>query len=217
MLPGMGAVPWVSAAVLIAANAVPVFGVLYGGWRVFDILLLYSLENVVIGFYNVLKMRRAPCDEEELRRTSEGITSKAGLIGFFCLHYGIFAAGHLFFVVMLFGVAFTGEGDGLLWQTWWPLPLAFGGMWISHGVSYVRNFVAGREYERTTANRLFASPYARIVVMHVAILGGAFAVVFTGQGIAPLVILVAGKTIVDLASHLAERKRFARSAPGMVR
>jgi len=204
-------------AALVAANAVTVFGVLYGGWREFDILLLYSLENVVIGFYNVLRMRRAPCDEEELRRTCEGVTSKIGLIGFFCLHYGMFAMGHLFFVVMLFGVVFASKGEGLLQQTWWPLPLAFGGMWISHGLSYTRNFVAGREYERTTANRLFVSPYARIVVMHVAILGGAFAVVFTGQGITPLVILVVGKTIVDLASHLAERRRFARAAQRMVR
>ena len=37
-----------SAWVLIAANLIPVGGVLLLGWGVFDVLLLYWTENVVI-------------------------------------------------------------------------------------------------------------------------------------------------------------------------
>jgi hypothetical protein len=103
---------WLSSSALVAANAVPLGGVLYGGWRVFNVLLLYSLENIVIGAYNVLKMRRAPCDEEELRRTWDGVSTKRGLIRFFCVHYGGFVVVHLFFVVMLFGVVFADRGTG---------------------------------------------------------------------------------------------------------
>src|SRR4051812_39197593 len=45
-----------SAYVLIAANALPLFGVLFLGWDAFSIVLLYWTENVVIGAINVLKM-----------------------------------------------------------------------------------------------------------------------------------------------------------------
>ena len=78
--------PSVSVAALVVANLVPLFGVALLGWRLFPILLLYSLENAVIGFYNILRMIKAPCDLKELEDTSEGIHSKAGLIVFFCMH-----------------------------------------------------------------------------------------------------------------------------------
>src|SRR4029078_1121143 len=45
-----------SAYVLIAANALPLFGVLFLGWDTFSIVALYWSENVIIGAINVLKM-----------------------------------------------------------------------------------------------------------------------------------------------------------------
>jgi len=47
-----------SLIVLLAANAVPIFGVLFLGWTVLPLVLIYWLENVVIGGFNVLKMAR---------------------------------------------------------------------------------------------------------------------------------------------------------------
>jgi len=152
--------PWLSAGALVGANLVPLLGVFLAGWRVFPIMLLFSLENIVIGFYNVLRMVVAPCDLAELKRNSEGIPpTKAGLIGFFCVHYGAFVFGHLFFVVMLFGVALRGHGQTqgksalleLLREDGWRIGWAFAAMWVSHGVSYWQNFIRGREYTRVTA------------------------------------------------------------------
>src|SRR5882724_7957891 len=45
-----------SAYALIAANALPLFGVLFLGWDTFSIVALYWTENVIIGAINVLKM-----------------------------------------------------------------------------------------------------------------------------------------------------------------
>lgn len=45
-----------SALALIAANALPLFGVLFLGWDAFSIVFLYWCENVIIGAINVLKM-----------------------------------------------------------------------------------------------------------------------------------------------------------------
>ena len=41
---------------LIVANAIPLFGVLFFGWNVWMILIVYWLENGIVGFFNVLKM-----------------------------------------------------------------------------------------------------------------------------------------------------------------
>ena len=44
---------------LIVANAIPLFGVLFLGWNVWTILIVYWLENGIVGVFNVLKMLRA--------------------------------------------------------------------------------------------------------------------------------------------------------------
>ena len=47
----------------MGANLVPFWGVLFGGWEAFHVVLLYWSENIVVGFYNVLKMVFAKVDE----------------------------------------------------------------------------------------------------------------------------------------------------------
>ena len=42
-----------SLAALVIANAIPLVGVLFLGWTVFPLVLLYWLENVVVGGFNV--------------------------------------------------------------------------------------------------------------------------------------------------------------------
>ena len=215
--------PWVSVIALVGANLVPLGGVVLLGCQIFPILLLYSLENIVIGFYNVLRMLMAPFDPAEVHDHGEGVPTKSGLIVFFCLHYGGFCAGHLFFLVLLFGV-FGGQtvravqqAEGPPWQgigswlagEWRWLATALAGLFVSHGVSFWKNFVERGEYKRVTVNRLFFRPYGRIMVMHVAIIAGAFAVIAAEGGAGPLVLLVVGKIVLDLIAHLRERGKFA--------
>ena len=195
---------------LVTANLIPLLGVIFLGWRVFPIMLLFSLENVVIGFYNVLRMRRATCDWGELRRMSQGVSTKAGFIAFFCVHYGMFSLGQLFFVCVLFSSGGLFGGAEPTGYNPWPMALAFLGICISHGVSYVRNYIRGGEYKRITCKQLFFRPYGRTMVMHLAILFGAWAITATGTGIVALVLLVLLKIGLDLIAHLRERKKFAR-------
>ena len=53
---------------LVAANAIPLAGVLWFGWNVWTILIVYWLENGIVGVYNVLKMLKA----EALARSRRG-------------------------------------------------------------------------------------------------------------------------------------------------
>jgi uncharacterized protein DUF6498 len=53
-----------SAYVLLATNAIPLIGVVLRNWTVFQVLLLYWSENVVVGGFNVLRMLTAQPESE---------------------------------------------------------------------------------------------------------------------------------------------------------
>jgi hypothetical protein len=207
---------------LVAANLVPLVGVLFLGWNVWTILTIYWLENGIVGFYNVLKMAAVP-----------GI-GKLGIIPFFILHYGMFWVVHGIFVQTI--PELTGFGSGPIGQSVICDPLvpagvgcvvldsaaqagvdpssivvAAIGLFISHGVSFVFNFLRRGEQLRTTAMELMFAPYGRVVILHVTILFGAFAVALFGARLLPLVILVGLKIAVDLGFHLHEHR--AAQAP----
>jgi len=85
-----------SLLALVAANVVPLVGVVLLGWDAAVIVLLYWTENLVIGFYNILKMAMVKAPHSTVQN------SKLFVIPFFCLHFGAFCAGHGFF---LYGLA----------------------------------------------------------------------------------------------------------------
>jgi len=212
---------------LLAANAVPLFGVLFLGWDAFYVVLLYWAENVVIGFYNVLKMVFAAASHPAAH------LSKLFLIPFFIVHYGGFTAIHGFFVFMFFN---KGQGPPVsMGHTTWPCFLVFVQMllnvvvyaysiippqmriavfalFVSHGVSFVQNYLLKGEYASARPNDLMASPYGRVVVMHVAILAGGFLTAAVGSPAPLLVVLVVLKTILDVKLHNREHKKAAAKA-----
>jgi len=90
---------------LVAFNLVPLVGVLFWGWSVATILVLYWVENGIVGLLNVPKMLLAAQSDTgtELPRISSPgvIVPKAGQALFFLVHYGIFWVVHGVFVFAL--------------------------------------------------------------------------------------------------------------------
>jgi hypothetical protein len=208
---------------LLAANAIPVFGVLFFDWDAFYIVLLYWMENIVVGFFNVLKMVFAavPYPIAHL--------GKLFLIPFFIVHYGGFTAVHGFFVLALFHK--DGKGlpiDGMNWPCFLvfvqmlfnvikymysvippQVRLAVLALFASHGVSFVQNYLIKREYTTARPDKLMGSPYGRIVVMHIAILAGGFLTMAVGSPAPLLVVLIGLKTILDMNLHNRAHKKAA--------
>lgn len=83
----------VALTALVAANLVPLFGVAFLGWRLYDVMLIYWLENGVIGAFTALRMATA----------TEERASALAFVPFFTVHYGLFWLVHGVFVVTLFG------------------------------------------------------------------------------------------------------------------
>jgi Family of unknown function (DUF6498) len=196
-----------SALAIVIANLAPIYGVFALGWNAAAIVIFYWLENPIIGFFNILRMRRAQGSVEAVRMTLNGrpVTeaSRNALIVFFAIHYGFFTLGHGVFVLVLFGRQFKGSPRDLGIAA---LALAF-----SHGISYRKNFIGQEEYKRVSFASLFWRPYGRIIVMHLTLILGGFLAESRGWPEAALIMLVALKTLVDLASHLAERRKFLRA------
>jgi len=131
-----------STRVLIAVNVIPAVGVLFFDWDAFNVVFLFWLENLVIGFFAVLKMVTANPGKMSMREmgglfasiipntkfsqhldrlpddvdVSLGpVSSRASLfflVPFFCVHYGIFMLGHGFFIVFLLGDGEAGFREG---------------------------------------------------------------------------------------------------------
>ena len=91
---------------LVVANAIPLFGVLFLGWNVWMILIVYWLENGVVGFFNVLKILRAegpmvPSAGWTMNGRPMSTVGRGAIAGFFLIHYGLFWLVHGLFVLML--------------------------------------------------------------------------------------------------------------------
>lgn len=213
--------PSSSLAVLVAVNLLPLAGVLVLGWQVADIVLVYWMENVVIGAFNVLRIAMASPDPAALPPT-DGVKPTSGqllalklfLVPFFTVHYGIFCFGHGVFLVHLFVAGGGGDGDveaavlDLLSQP--GIAVAMLAIAASHGFSFARNYVGKGEYRRSDPSVLMFTPYKRIVATHVFILAAAFLVEAVGSPAAALLLFVAIKTGLDGWMHLREHRQPAR-------
>jgi hypothetical protein len=232
--------PWAVAA-LVAVNLIPLAGVLLLGWRLSDLMLLYWLENGIIGGFTVLKIlsSRAPVGTPASGR-DEGpmaLPHRLGAVGtaiFFTVHYGVFWAVHGVFVRLFFGpepgpFGAGWAGPGLPFGPFGGIPMvgeplgpavgAVGGgfavailsLVLSHGTSYVVNYLGRGEDRSLSPLALMQQPYGRVLVLHATIIGGGFVAMFLGQPLLSLLLLVALKTGVDVQAHLREHGRAAEA------
>lgn len=184
-----------SLYLLLAANLIPVGGVILAGWETGDIMLLFWLESAIIALFNILKMFRI-----------------AGPVAvfysiFFIGHFGAFMAVHLMFIFALFiendGVsASIPEVLAIFKSTW----IAVVALLVSHGFSFKENFIDRQEYLRLTIKDQMHKPYSRIMIMHVTLIIGGFLVLALDSRLLALLLLIALKVIVDLKAHIKEHR-----------
>lgn len=193
-----------SVAALLIANIAPVYGVLFLGWTVFPLMLLFWLENVIIGIFNVFRL--LACSPGNIKLWF----AKIFFIPFFCVHYGMFTAIHGIFVIVLFGhepfknsplsdinqIIYIIKSEDLIYAVLI--------LFLSHTFSFLWNFIGQKEYEKTTPEELMLRPYGRIAVLHITLIfGGFFAMAFRSATPA-LILLIAIKVVFDIKSHLRE-------------
>lgn len=218
-----------SSLALILANLVPLGGVFLLNWQVYDVVMVYWAENVVIGLINVFRMALcegglllSPGAEQQLKVSlTEANAAKLALVSggfkfflipFFVFHYGMFCYGHLMAITAIFGDERVGGQSSVLAvaRDWEPaFWLAVAAILISHLISFVLNFIGAGEYRRTNLRQLMQRPYGRIIALHLAVILGAALIMWLGSPVYMLVVLVAVKIGIDLRMHTVERQKFS--------
>lgn len=196
-----------SVIFLIVANLLPVFGVLLWDWDVFVLLLLFWCENVIIGLFGIAKVA--------ISGTGKFSFQSLFLPVFFTIHYGGFMFGHF---MVLIGM-YSSDADNMknidepveyLWAviervTWVPIIALV----MSHGWSFVTNFLGTDERKILNPSAAMALPYKRMVVTHVALIAGGFFLVSAGEPLVGLLILLGMKVALDVFFHRKEHAGLA--------
>ena len=205
---------------LLLGNLLPVVGVLLWDWDVRSIVTLYWSENLILGAVTLAKLFHL----RQFRAAPNML--------FFLIHYGAFCAGHGLFITEFFAPA-MGSGEAMelgerfpqlgpfglflepvltifgeastLW--WW----AFCALAVSHGVSFLLNYLGQGEYRRESVGSLMSSPYSRIFILHLTVLLGGIAVTQLGAPAYLVVALVVVKIFVDVMMHNREHRRPGRA------
>jgi hypothetical protein len=214
---GLPRAPLLSSLSLVVGNLLPVWAVWAGHMSVGDVFVVYWIENLAYWAITIVKVRTArgvpgpSAARTRLNGRPIDPDRPEPLAFFFALHYGIFTIVH---GVFAFVMAFMAGGE-LHPGSWLLAGLALG---LSHLGSLWLNWFEGGERLRVSASTAMWQPYPRMLVLHVGIiLGFGLAMDAVGsadtpsglQQLAPVLLLLGLKTVVDLALHLWERRRGA--------
>lgn len=201
--------PAYGLALIVLSNALPLLGVLLGGWDVLALLIFYWLETAIVLFWTLLTIVfwRSPTGR---RNPSDTLSRRLFVALFILLNAGIFMLVHLMLMGALFGRDGTGDTFSLpgivsafvVGQALWPALLAMFGY---------RYLVFRDERHDPTPLPAIAGLYARIFVMQTVIMLGGWAMLAVGA-VGGLVILVALRTALDFG-WLPLREVIERHAP----
>jgi len=212
-----------STLILLAANLVPLIGVLSWGWDAFVLLVLYWLETAVIAFWTIVRIATTPRDKlgDIKFQGSDRPGAPLGLALFFTLHAGIFMAVHFVFLWALFAGHWARTIHGP--DEFFDQIIVGTGLWIPLlALFVVRGCLMMFESFEPRLRRIFriapsrsqtgvaVTPteaslfglYARIFIMQFTILAGAWVALLVGAAGA-YALLVLLKTGIDVAFQVA--------------
>ena len=181
-------------------------------WDVRSLVLLYWLENVIIGGLQLVKMLLT---RSSLSGSYLAWLLRLGLCGFFLLHYGGFCGGHGMFLLVIGGdeqrnilsdvnILF---GPFVFVQLLWIvlhevlqlLPttayVSLAGIFLGRVISLIQD---RHQWLHQGISELMKEPYKHIVVVHLAILFGAALAMLWSNPWPVLLLIVVGKLVLDL-------------------
>ena len=196
----MSGARWTFTAVLIG-NLIPVAGVLFLGWDAAQILILYWIENVILGLLTLPRILAAR--RPQSNASGDRLGNSIGAAAFFTVHYGVFCIGHLTFALALAGDFIAAEGgDGRVWDRTFgdpALPWAVMAMAALHLATQVRGWWMTGAWRDASPTLEMFKPYGRIFVLHLTVLIGAFLMLAFKAPAWVVLVLCLGKAMLELA------------------
>lgn len=162
-------------------------GAWFWGWDAKAIFIVYCLETVIIGAFNVIKMLIVTVTRKSDMWYAEGkATRVSGLffILFFIVHYGMFVAIQTGMFVSVSGLSkafHTGFFDFFIH---WPryinqdsLTMMIGFL-VCYGFKLYWDFIRTGEYKTISMMKLMFQPYIRIFIQQFAVILGSIFLTF---------------------------------------
>ena len=209
-----------SDLLLIIVNLIPVYAVWFEGWNASQVFLVYCLETVIIGLFNVIKMACVTLFVKpgDVWQNGDSYAMQSGFffIFFFIIHYGIFVFVQ---TQIFFAVSDIMKSDSILGK-YAEIPQALGNdgkllllIFITYyTLQNLFNFFLSGEYRTISMSRLMLQPYGRIFVQQFVVILGSMFLSF-GAGKIFIAILVAAKIFFEVYVNfdrlvlLAEKKQ----------
>ena len=201
---------------LIGINLIPVWGVWFDNWNAAEVFIVYCLESIIIGFYNIIRMLLTTLvrKKEAWGDSKDNISIMPGyfFILFFVLHYGFFIFVQL---SIFFGIASMEKTlgvDGVFdffihfskYMSRHSLLLLLC-LFAGHGIYMLKDFVFTGYYKKASLNYLLFQPYGRILVQQFTVITGSFFLLF-GAGKLFITVFVFVKmwveTYIDIDKYI---------------
>jgi hypothetical protein len=194
---------------VLAANAVPIYGALRLGWSAPTLLVLFWCENAIGIVFTCLRIalhRRFTRKRGHWNATTSGGASggrpggTTTLLVSYAVPSTIFTGAHAIFVFAIaFAIASKHPGDPF-WR-FSSQQLWIGLQWVTAVMllDFAKDLVSLRRHSYAWIKRYSDQKLGRVIVLHLGIIFGMGALAFFESPLAPLCVLMGLKALLDLA------------------
>lgn len=183
---------WADILWVVFNNLIPLFGALFLNWTAIDVLFMYWIETLIIGIFNALKIFFAGGVANS--RYLNQMPLKIFLVGFFCIHFGMFLYGQGSIAVSIMDDQFS------FFNTFSEFKYLILFLFLSYLFSFLKDYIWLRGYQNNDPGRQMFAPYGRIIVQHIVAMAIGFLSILTGNSanIIFILLLILVKTAVDI-------------------
>jgi hypothetical protein len=199
---------------LIITNLILMVLAIILDWKTYDQVMVFWSENLVIGFYTLIKIPY--CKEVEPEFADHlPVSPKNGaivMIPFFLLVFLMFCALHLAMIHMLFmneteAYQRLHSQDLFPQINWQSVVISIFILGIHHGISLWLNFFGNKEYENYSMNQMLIVPFKRVILVHLIVLiFGLMLHVLQFNSVILICLFFLAKIWIDYKRHLAEHR-----------
>ena len=200
---------WLNLLFVLAINSVPLVGVKYYDWSALTVVALYWVENLLvavftcarIALHRTLTHKRGHWRTGQLGTKVNDKPSGQGLFGEYATIAFVFTLAHGIFVGAFIALASADHGDDPSWA-FSGEQLRRGAAWMAAAMTleFVIDAATMRSRSFSWIKAYVGQRMGRVLVMHLAIIFGMWGMLATESPFAVLYVLIALKTLWDLAA-----------------
>jgi len=177
---------------LVLANLIPIYGVLFANWNSINVIYYYWLESLILGVFNIFKIYKTA--------NYHKISPRSFVLAFIIRYFGIVVIVGVVSILLIY--INIGSKAFVFNLNYTFITLAM--FLVSHGLSYKSNFIDGKEYEKANLVEQVSDLSHRIYAVVAIILFNAFMYSIFHEPIQGVAMLVFFKILFDIWLHLNE-------------